>query len=82
MINGNDFISICPSLKKGLCLSRIRCLLPLLYELSKGHQNSDFFSFVIGSFPNILRKVTLQYLGELLVVSDVPHEEIGEFFDF
>jgi hypothetical protein len=36
---------------------------------------------VAGLFPSIPKAVTIQRLGELLVNSNIPHEEIAEFFD-
>ena len=36
---------------------------------------------VVGLFPNIPKAVTMQRMGELLVNSNTPHEELSEFFD-
>ena len=38
-------------------------------------------SNVVGSFPHIPKALTFQFLGELLVKANIPHQEITEFFD-
>ena len=36
---------------------------------------------MVGLFPHIPKATTLQFIGELLVIAQVPHETITEFFE-